>query len=113
MEPAVGFGARLAALNRAAAGVSLRDSDQPGEIDKGDEDAIRALAFVGRADPDALVRFSPIPGAYGEFAVSPARPSIAFNSAGHISGSARIAWLRTWGASTGRGTLGRGCAFPG
>ncbi|MGO9772689.1 MAG: TniQ family protein [Roseiarcus sp.] len=69
MEPAVGFGARLAALNRKPLRAFLSEFRiNPREIDKGDEDAIRALAFVGRADPDALVRFSPIPGAYGEFA---------------------------------------------
>ena len=33
------------------------------DLDKGVETAIRKLAYVGRADPDALVKFSPVPGA--------------------------------------------------
>jgi hypothetical protein len=67
MEPAAGFGSRLAALNGARLRPFLAEMQiSPRDVDKGVEDAVRALAYVGRADPDALVRYSPIPGGHGE-----------------------------------------------
>lgn len=67
MEPAAGFGSRIAALNGHRLRPFLSEFGiNPWQIDKGFERAVRTLAHVGRADPEALLRFTPTPGAHGQ-----------------------------------------------
>ncbi|MER9333059.1 TniQ family protein [Mesorhizobium sp. M0293] len=61
-EPAAGFASRLAALNGRSLKDLLRDmSIHQRSLDKGVPSAVRDIATLGRADPDTLLRFTPIP----------------------------------------------------
>lgn len=60
-ETASGFASRLAALNGRRLGGFLRDMGiHPRRIDKGDEKAVRTLAAIGDADPEALLRYTAV-----------------------------------------------------
>ncbi|MBS3652079.1 TniQ family protein [Pseudaminobacter sp. 19-2017] len=64
-QPAAGFASRLAALNGRSLKDLLRDmSIPPRSLDKGIESAVRDIALLGRADPEKLLRYTPVP--YGD-----------------------------------------------
>jgi hypothetical protein len=61
-EPAAGFASRLAALNGRSLKDLLRDMSIPQRnLDKGVESAVRNVAVLGRADPERLLRHTPVP----------------------------------------------------
>ncbi|WP_095085635.1 TniQ family protein [Mesorhizobium sophorae] len=61
-EPAAGFASRLAALNGRSLRDLLRDMCiQQRSLDKGIASVVRDIATLGRADPENLLRFTPIP----------------------------------------------------
>lgn len=70
-EPAAGFAARLAALNGRSLWYFLRDmSIPPRALDKGVATAVRAVAVLGRADPEALSWYTPVPKDTGFYSVA-------------------------------------------
>ncbi|KRB31504.1 TniQ family protein [Mesorhizobium sp. Root172] len=61
-EPAAGFASRLAALNGRSLKDLLRDmSIYQRSLDKGVPSAVRDIATLGRADPEKLLRYTPVP----------------------------------------------------
>ena len=61
-QPAAGFGSRLAALNGRSLRDLLRDMCiQQRSLDKGIASAVRDIATLGRADPEKLLRYTPVP----------------------------------------------------
>ncbi|TGQ73006.1 hypothetical protein EN829_011170 [Mesorhizobium sp. M00.F.Ca.ET.186.01.1.1] len=61
-EPAAGFASRLAALNGRSLRDLLRDMCiQQRSLDKGIASAVRAIATLGRADPEKLLKYTPVP----------------------------------------------------
>ncbi|MGB3643575.1 MAG: TniQ family protein [Mesorhizobium sp.] len=62
LEPAAGFASRLAALNGRSLKDLLRDMSIPQRnLDKGVESAVRNIALLGRANPERLLRYTPVP----------------------------------------------------
>lgn len=67
-ETAPGFVSRVAALNGRPMRNLLRDMEiAPRALDKAVEQAIRAVAYIGSADPEALLRWSPAPARNARF----------------------------------------------
>lgn len=61
-EPAAGFASRLAAVNGRSLRDLLRDTCiQQRSLDKGIASAVRDIATLGRADPEKLLKYTPVP----------------------------------------------------
>lgn len=61
-EPAAGFASRLAAVNGRSLRDLLRDMCiQQRSLDKGIASAVRDIATLGRADPEKLLKYTPVP----------------------------------------------------